>query len=129
MVSNFPLALLAALLPLLALSDTAPEQRARVERLQNAVLAPCCYAQPVGQHQSEIAVKMRLEIAEWVAAGKSDQEILSTYVRLYGPEVLVDPRTVPHGWLPLFPWLALILGLGGVFWLLKRWRRPRESAG
>jgi hypothetical protein len=28
--------------------------------LEHAVLAPCCYTEPVAIHQSEIAVKMRL---------------------------------------------------------------------
>jgi len=52
----------------LVLAETAEKQQARVERLEHAVLAPCCYTEPVAIHQSEIAVKMRLEIAKWVAA-------------------------------------------------------------
>ncbi len=65
---------------------------------------------------------MRLEIVKWVAMGRSDREILDTYVRLYGSKVLVDPRTVPRGWTPFFPWLVLILGVFLVVWLLRRWR-------
>jgi cytochrome c-type biogenesis protein CcmH/NrfF len=57
-----------------------------------------------------------------VAAGRSDREIIDTYVGLYGSKVLVDPRTVPRGWMPFFPWLVLILGMFLVAWLLKRWR-------
>jgi cytochrome c-type biogenesis protein CcmH/NrfF len=110
------------LLPLLALAETAEQRQARVDRLEHAVLAPCCYTEPVAIHQSEIAVKMRLEIAKWVAAGRSDREIIDTYVGLYGSKVLVDPRTVPRGWMPFFPWLVLILGMFLVAWLLKRWR-------
>jgi cytochrome c-type biogenesis protein CcmH len=96
--------------------------------LEHAVLSPCCYTESVAIHQSEIAVKMRLEIAKWVAAGKSDQEILDTYAGLYGSKVLVDPRTVPRGWTPLFPWLVLILGVFLVAWLLKRWRAAHRTA-
>jgi cytochrome c-type biogenesis protein CcmH/NrfF len=80
--------LLLALLPALVLAETAEKQQARVERLEHAVLAPCCYTEPVAIHQSEIAVKMRLEIAKWVAAGRSDREIIDTYVGLYGSKVL-----------------------------------------
>jgi cytochrome c-type biogenesis protein CcmH/NrfF len=65
---------------------------------------------------------MRLEIAKWVAAGKSDQEILDTYAGLYGSKVLVDPRTMPRGWTPFVPWLIAFLGVFFVVWLLKRWR-------
>jgi hypothetical protein len=48
-----------ALLPSLVLAETAEQQQARVDRLEHAVLAPCCYTEPVTIHQSEIAVKMR----------------------------------------------------------------------
>ena len=87
----------------LANATSIDDQKAAIERLQRAVLAPCCYTEPVAIHQSEVALKMRLEIARWVAAGRTDQEILDTYAGLYGSKVLVDPRTVPRGWMPFFP--------------------------
>jgi cytochrome c-type biogenesis protein CcmH/NrfF len=123
MISRFVQILFLLLLPLTlpALAETEQPQ-ARTARLEHAVLAPCCYTESVAVHQSEIAVKMRLEIAKWVAAGKSDQEILDTYVGLYGSEVLVDPRVMPRGWTPFFPWIVLILGVFVVAWLLRRWR-------
>jgi len=127
MISKF-VQMLLVLLPLLVLAKTAEQPQARVNRLEHAVLAPCCYTESVAIHQSEIALKMRLEIAKWVAAGKSDQEILDTYAGLYGSKVLVDPRTMPRGWTPFFPWLVLILGLFLVGWLLKRWRAVPRTA-
>jgi len=129
MIPGFVQLLLLALLPSLVLAGTAEQRQARVDHLEHAVLAPCCYTEPVAIHQSEIAVKMRLEIVKWVAMGRSDREILDTYVGLYGSKVLVDPRTVPRGWTPFFPWLVLILGVFLVFWLLRRWRAaPRTPA-
>ncbi|MGA2116537.1 MAG: cytochrome c-type biogenesis protein CcmH [Bryobacteraceae bacterium] len=112
----------------MALAETPRQPRERVDRLQRAVLAPCCYTESVAIHQSEIAVKMRLEIARWVAMGESDRAILDTYVGLYGSKVLVDPRTVPRGWTPFVPWLVLILGVFLVAWLLKRWRVVPRTA-
>lgn len=105
-----------------AAAETPDEQKARVQRIEDAVLAPCCYTEPVSRHQSEIAVKMRMEIAEWVAAGKTDQEILRVYVERYGAKVLVDPRTIPAGWIPWIPWLTLMVGTVMLLWLLKRRR-------
>ncbi len=128
MFSKFAQMLLLTLLPLLVFAETAEQPQVRVDRLEHAVLAPCCYTESVAIHQSEIAVKMRLEITKWVAAGKSDQEILDTYAGLYGDKVLVDPRTVPRGWTPYFPWLVLILGAFLVAWLLKRWSRAPRPA-
>ena len=103
-------------------AETPDEQKVRVQRIEDAVLAPCCYTEPVSRHQSEVAVKMRIEIAKWVAAGKTDREILDTYARQYGSRVLVDPRTIPGWWTPWVPWLALIFAVVFGFWLLRRWR-------
>lgn len=126
MISRFVQVLFLALLPLLARAGTAESPQARTERLEHAVLAPCCYTESVAIHQSEIALKMRLEIAKWAAAGKSDQEILDTYAGLYGAKVLVDPRTMPRGWMPFLPWLIVVLGVFFVAWLLKRWSGARK---
>lgn len=120
--------LFLVLLPSLVHAETAAQQQARIDRLEHAVLAPCCYTQPVAIHQSEIALKMRLDIAKWVAMGKPDREILDTYVGLYGSKVLVDPRTVPQGWLPFFPWLVLIVGMFLAAWWLKHWRAAPATA-
>ncbi len=127
-ISNFLPMLFLALLPSLVLAETAEQQQARVDRLEHAVLAPCCYTEPVAIHQSESAVKMRVKIAKWVAVGKTDQEILNTYVGLYGAKVLVDPRTAPRWWMQWVPWLVLAFGVAGGFWLLQTWR-TRPSGG
>jgi len=110
-------------------TETGAEQKARVQRIENAVLAPCCYTEAVSRHQSEVAVKMRIEIAKWVAEGRTDQEILDTYVRQYGSKVLVDPRTIPGWWTPWIPWLIAILGVVFGFWILNRWRNKPLPAG
>ena len=103
-------------------AESQKELDARIARLQDAVLAPCCYTEPVSRHQSEIALKMRLEIAKWVSQGRTDREILGTYVDLYGAKVLVDPRTKPGWWTPWVPWLTVIFSMGLGFWLLRNWR-------
>lgn len=118
-----------ALLVTPAIGEKLEEQEARIERIEDAVLAPCCYTEPVSRHQSEVAVKMRLEIAKWVAAGKTDQEILDAYVKQYGSKVLVDPRTLPRLWMQWVPWFVLVLGVAVAVWLLHRWHsRPVPSA-
>ena len=110
-------------------ADGADEARARIRRIENAVLAPCCYTEPVSRHQSEVAIKMRIEIAKWVAEGRTDQEILNTYVRQYGGKVLVDPRTIPAWWSAWIPWLTAIFGVIFGFWILRRWHNTPLPAG
>ena len=114
-----------AVLPVLAYGGAPQEQRARIQRLEKAVLAPCCYTENVGQHQSEIAVQMRVQIAKWVEQGRTDEEILNTYAERYGAKVLVDPNTIPKGWTLVVPWAFAIVGTLGAAWMLWRWRATR----
>ena len=83
MIPRFVRLLLLVLLPSLVLAETAEQRQARVDHLEHAVLAPCCYTEPVAIHQSEIAVKMRLEIVKWVAMGRPD---LVTETLARGPQ-------------------------------------------
>lgn len=113
--------LFLASLPLSAFAGDFVQQR-RIDRLQNAVLAPCCYTEPVSRHQSEVAVKMRAEIRDWVKQGRSDREILDIYKRRYGTRVLVEPEGAPWWLVHMVPLLVLALGTALVVWLLVRWR-------
>jgi cytochrome c-type biogenesis protein CcmH/NrfF len=113
---------IAACLP--AFAGAQPD---RVLRLENAVLAPCCYTEPVSRHQSEIAMKMRLEIAKWVDQGRPDDEILAEYVSRYGAKVLVDPNTLPRPWSYWVPWVLVAFAAVGTGALVLRWRRAAPA--
>lgn len=106
--------------------DTSPQ--ARIRRIEDSLLAPCCYSEPVSKHRSEVALKMKKEISAWVAAGKSDQEILDTYKRLYGVRVLIEPEGVLRWWVYTVPTLAVAMGLVVTVILLRRWRSRVDHA-
>lgn len=101
----------------------------RVEALERVLLAPCCYKEPISRHHSEVATKMKLEVAESVAEGKSDEEILNAYRERYGARVVVPPEPDPSPWIRGIPWLAAAAGGVVVAWILARWRRREASAG
>jgi cytochrome c-type biogenesis protein CcmH len=114
-------------LPAVIHSGTSAAQHARVQVLEGKLLAPCCYQETVGRHQSEVAVKMRVEIARMVAEGKSDAEILDRYTQQYGARVIADFAPTP-GWAHLVPWVLVLLGAAGLMWWLPRMvRRPVET--
>ena len=128
MIPTFVQILFLTLLPLLAFAQATEQPQERVARLEHAVLAPCCYTESVAIHQSEIAVKMRLEIAKWVAAGKPDQEILDTYARIVRQQSPCRSPDHAAGMDALFPWLVLILGVFLMAWLVKHWSAaPRAT--
>lgn len=92
--------------------ELQPKDMARVRKLEESLLSPCCYGEPVSRHMSEVAFQMRKEIAERVQAGQSDQEILDHYKLLYGEQVLVEPDGRKKVVLYSLPVLISIAGLG-----------------
>ncbi len=107
-------------------ADTTPQ--ARIRRIEDSLLAPCCFSEPVSKHRSEVAQKMRKEISGWVAEGKSDQEILATYKRLYGARVLIEPEGALRWWVYTVPTLVAALGLVLTVIVLRRWRSRTDHA-
>ena len=121
------LAFLIVLPAFLAAGESSGGQRARIKTLENAFLAPCCWAEPVSQHRSEVALRMRAEIARWVAEGKSDREIVDTYKQRYGARVLIEPEGAGWWLIHVVPWAALMLGLAFTIFLLHRMLARRGS--
>jgi cytochrome c-type biogenesis protein CcmH len=113
----------------IALAPAAGTQQQRIQRLEGMVLAPCCYSEPVSIHRSDIALQMKVEIANWVRDGKSDDEILGEYKQRYGARVLIEPEGSVWWWVNLIPGMAFAAGLVAVAWLIRRWlkHRPVES--
>jgi cytochrome c-type biogenesis protein CcmH len=133
MTMIFPRILLRILPPifLAAASLGAADKKGEelVRELENMLIAPCCWSQPISQHYSEVSEKMRKEVREMVAAGKSRDEILDSYVSEYGERILATPR--PRGFNALayvLPWAALILGGWLLFVLLRKLRAPAPAA-
>jgi len=104
--------------------QAAPDaaQRQRIHHLEESLMAPCCWAEPVSMHRSEIALQMRAEIEKAVLDGASDQAILQHYKDAYGARILVEPEGAFRLWAYLIPALAAVLGLGAVVLVIRRMR-------
>jgi cytochrome c-type biogenesis protein CcmH len=99
-----------------AAQSLAASQAALVRDIENNLIAPCCWNQPISEHPSEISDIMRMEVREMVAEGKSRNEILDYYVARYGERILAAPRAQGINILAYAaPIAALILGGGGLF--------------
>jgi cytochrome c-type biogenesis protein CcmH len=106
-----------------------PQQRALVEKLEHALLAPCCYQEVVATHNSEQAKAMRAEIASMVAAGKTEREILDYYKQRYGARILAEPEGAQWWVMNVVPIIMLAGGAIIVVRLLRKWRRGAATAG
>jgi cytochrome c-type biogenesis protein CcmH len=101
----------------------------KAREIEDNLIAPCCWSQPVSQHYSEAAEQIRKEVRAMVAAGKSRDEILDHYVAQYGERILATPRAKGFNMLAyILPWGALILGVWLVIVLLKKLRSPAPSS-
>jgi cytochrome c-type biogenesis protein CcmH len=93
----------------------------KAREIEDNLIAPCCWSQPVSQHYSEVSEQIRQEVRAMVEAGKSRDEILDHYVAKYGERILATPRAKGFNALAyILPWAAL--ALGAVF-LLLLWKR------
>lgn len=101
-------------------------QKAR--EIEDNLIAPCCWSQPVSQHYSEVADQIRKEVRAMVDAGKSRDEILDYYVAKYGERILATPRAKGFNALAyILPWTALALGAGLLIVLLRKLRTPAPT--
>jgi cytochrome c-type biogenesis protein CcmH len=97
--------------------------RDRVAELEGQLRCPVCKSVSIADSPSETAVAMRRTVAEQVAAGRSDAEILDYFQARYGEWVLLDPPTRGRGvWLLVLP--AAVAVVGAAFVLTRARRAP-----
>jgi len=106
----------------------AEDAASKAREIEDSLVAPCCWSQPVSQHDSEISYQIRDEVSKMVAAGKSRQEILDFYMARYGERILVTPPAKGFNVLAyILPWAALLLGGSILVMLLKELRSPAAA--
>jgi cytochrome c-type biogenesis protein CcmH len=91
----------------------------------NQVLLECNH---VGCRYSD---RMRDELAAGLGRADSDDLVLQSFVQKYGPTVLLAPTATGFNRLAwVMPYLALVLGLTTVVFIVRAWRmRPLAVAG
>ena len=103
-----------------------PADKAR--EIEDQLIAPCCWSQPVSQHDSEVSQQIRDEVSKMLAAGKSRDEILDFFVARYGERILVTPRAKGFNTLVyILPWAALPIGVWILVLLIRKLRSSAPS--
>ena len=75
--------------------------------------------------QCGFAVPVRKRIAEELAAGDSDEEIIQRLVDEYGEKVLSSPTHTGFNLLAWYvPYVAVFVGGVLVFFVMRKWQRP-----
>jgi cytochrome c-type biogenesis protein CcmH len=102
------------------LTNPALEQRAR--DVSKALRCVVCQNETIDESNAELARDMRVLVRERIAAGDSNEQVLSYMVQRYGDFVLLKPRFTAEN---LVLWLGpfVLLVIGG-FVVARRLRRP-----
>jgi cytochrome c-type biogenesis protein CcmH len=128
---RFLLLLVLALAPFVAFAmDAVPTEQdpvaaKRAVSLSEQLRCLVCQNQSIAESNAELAVDLRRQINEQIAAGRSDGEIVDFMVQRYGDFVLYRPPfKASTVLLWLGPAVLLLLGL----WTLRRALRQRKRA-
>jgi cytochrome c-type biogenesis protein CcmH len=106
---------------------SASTSQDQVRRIQERFIAPCCWHENLAIHRSPDAEAMRAEIREFVAQGKTEEQIVEFYVAKYGERILREPRGAFSLWLRIMPAVILLLGALLVAGYIVRQRRKSEA--
>ena len=107
-----------------AWADTVAEDPRQRQVLEIAEQLRCavCQNQSVAESHADLARDMRRTIAEQLAAGRSEAEIIAYFRDRYGDFVLMRPPShgsgAPLWWAPLG--LLVVAGAGAFFYLRRR---------
>lgn len=103
-----------------------PSEDDRVRSLGARIKCPVCQGEPIVDSPSETARAMMEIVAERVAAGQSDEQIIDYFTERYGDGILLDP---PVAGRTLLLWVLPFVALAaGVVLILGR-RKTRAPGG
>lgn len=108
--------------PAAALADLVAAQ----SRLEQSLMAPCCFHDTVAAHRSPASDAVREDIRQRLRSGESEAAILAAYEKQYGERILAAPHLAGFG---LLAWLtpgAVLLVAGALVWRWLRRHQHRE---
>jgi len=101
---------------------------ARTEDVSSLLRCPVCQGLSVADSPATMALNMKAQVKELLAAGYDEEQILSYFERSYGEFVRLQPPLRGVNWIVwVAPLAALLAGAGVVAWVLSG-RRARAAA-
>jgi len=90
-------------------TDFISDEEKKVNSLNSVLMCPVCPGESIDQSQNEIATNMRTIVKNFVADGKSEEEIKGYFVDKYGPVILLEP---PTSGISIYAWLIPPIAFG-----------------
>ncbi len=121
--------LLVSTLPVRAQQPSRPVNDRQVYEVAADLRCVVCQNLSVADSPSEMATQMRAIVRERLAAGETPAQVRQYFVERYGDWILLSP---PRQGFTLVVWVAplvaLLVGLGLVALLVRRWTGRRRAA-
>ena len=118
-VTSFALCAVLAAGAAAAAPDPAELDR-RVQRITGELRCLVCQNQTIADSHAELAVMLKRQVRDMLAAGRTDQEAVDFMVQRYGDFVLYRPPVKRTTWVLWFgPFLLLAAGLALLFAKLR----------
>ena len=90
-------------------TDFISAEEKKVNSLNSVLMCPVCPGESIDQSQNENATNMRTIVKDFVADGKSEEEIKDYFVDKYGPVILLEPAT---SGISMYAWIVPPVALG-----------------
>ena len=99
-----------------------------VLRVAKQLYCPVCPNTPLDVCETKACQDWRAQIRDQLAEGWTDQQIIDYFVAQYGERVLAEPQRKGFTSLVwIFPLIAVLLGLGIVYEVLRNWRKQKPA--
>jgi cytochrome c-type biogenesis protein CcmH len=113
-----------AALPVMAQEATQPITFDTINKIARELYCPVCPNETLEACQTQACAQWRAEIANQIAQGQTEQQIIDSFVRRYGDRVLGTPQDPTLRALSLYtPFLIAALALLIGIYTFMRWRR------
>ena len=103
---------------------------AKTSAIASQLRCPVCQGVSIQDSPSELALQMRGVIRDQLRAGRTAEQVKGYFISKYGEWILLEPRPRGVNLLVYFlPGVAILVGLGVVFFAVRRWTKPPGSTG
>lgn len=105
-------------------SRSAPTAQDRVASLARTIKCPTCSGESVAESNAPASQAIRVDVAERIQSGETDQQIREYYAGRYGEAVLLTPSASGINALVwILPVVALAMAVGFLAMVFRRWSR------
>ena len=110
-------------------STGAASNADRTVEIAKTIKCPICGGETVAESNVDISRNIRVDIAERVQRGESDEDIRAFYADKYGDDhILIPTASGVTGLVWMTPVIALVLALGGLTFAFRRWGEHAPTA-